>query len=352
MPNHLESLLSEDTLQAILASPPRDQLHPVRWLLQNDRKGMRQEYVNTNRALDWILRSDQPWVDRQLPRLSSTVNYEEVAGALGEIRAYGYMLEAGIIVEPVHESDESTPDFEIEEKSAQVEVNTKQMHEATARELDRFNQGQPGSEDESFKFLRDKEREIGGRIIVIDPCGRPEPGENVAENVISKICGIKARETQFSDTRPSILWLDFQGEHWHLHNMVDQVNPINTWNGEFYAGAVWYGLYGWKGAPIFEHASPDWQPPTSIVAMRHDGRFRAGTKVDAVVLSCPRHTVVLENPFSVKPISSELWTKTICLPWFRYEASYPRWPSDDLAQVIELQKERIESLSQQMDEND
>lgn len=350
MPNQLKEILPPDNLSSILESPIRDQSHPVKWLLQNEGAGERQELVNTNTALRHILKTDPTWVNRQVPRLCDTENYENAAGALGEIRAYGYMLEAGIRVRPIPEDNaESTPDYEIEDGLAQVEVNAKQIHGAMASDLERFNQGHPGSEDELSITRVSGQTGLTTRIIVVDPCGRPASGENITENVISKICGIKRNETQFSSLRTSILWVDFQGEHWHLHTMVDQASPINSWNGEFYSGAIWYALYGWRGAPIFEHAGPDGSSPGSIVRMRHDGRYRLASKVDATIFSCPRHTILLENQNSTKRINEDLLKKIICLPWFRFESSYTRWPVDNLAQMIDLQRHSIENLRTQIE---
>ena len=74
--------------------------------------------------------------------------------------------------------------------------------------------------------------------------------------------------------------------------------PINTWNCGFYSGPLWYALYGWKGIPIFEGESI-----YSSVIIRHDGRFRMETKIDAVICSLPRCTMIFDNPFTKKTCS-------------------------------------------------
>jgi hypothetical protein len=79
--------------------------------------------------------------------------------------------------------------------------------------------------------------------------------------------------------------------------------------------------------------------------MRHEGRFRTNTKLDAVVISLKRNTFILENIYSKKPLEKSVLERLIFLPWFNIEHSYTKWLEPNLEQRIELEKQRIISLS-------
>jgi hypothetical protein len=83
---------------------------------------------------------------------------------------------------------------------------------------------------------------------------------------------------------------------------------------------------------------------TNMVRMRHSGRFRMKTKIDASVISFPRNTFVVENPLSKKAIENEMWVKLIEIPWFSFEYSYMNWPKKYLKKRIKREKQIITSL--------
>jgi len=85
----------------------------------------------------------------------------------------------------------------------------------------------------------------------------------------------------------------------------------------------------------------------SLNKMRHDGRFRQNTKIDAVIVSFPKDTIILENPFSRKPVQAWLWRKLTLLPDFNFELSHLNWPRADLSQRIETQKITLEALARE-----
>lgn len=82
-----------------------------------------------------------------------------------------------------------------------------------------------------------------------------------------------------------------------------------------------------------------------VVKMRHQGRFRQETKLDAVVVSFSRDTIILENPYSRKPIKPWLWKRLVVLPRFNFEMSYTNWPAVNLRPRIELEQEKLIALS-------
>jgi len=176
------------------------------------------------------------------------------------------------------------------------------------------------------------------------PFGQPKKGENVTENAISKLTALKQEELQFSEELPSILWVDFQDELWDIVLHSDSVFPIRTWRGELYSGEIWYAFYGFKEAPIFEGETTELRQSKRRVRMRHDGRFRMKTKVDAVIFSFKDSTIAIENPFSSKPVPDWFWEQALNLPRFEMENSMLNWPTHDLNVEIDRMKRVIEAI--------
>ena len=332
--------LSESEIENIRNTSIKDRCHPVKRLLYPKDRGERDFQVikNTERALRHLQQHHTQWLRNLKPRLLNIDDYSNSSGALGEIRAFGAILEAGISVEPIIENG---ADFGVEDNQEKVfiEVHSKQLHDKESESLEKF-----------YNDLRNERTESDrntGWVIAEHrtvPYGKPQEGENVTENAISKLCAIKQREHQMSTDYTSIIWLDFQDELWELLDTVDRVLPVRTWNRAFYSGALWYAFYGWEDAPIFEHFRLD-RLLGDVVKMRHPGRFRNSTKLDAVIISFSRNTVILENPFSKKAIKPSLWKKLIFLPWFNFEYSYTNWPAVNLRQRIELEQEKLIGLS-------
>ena len=125
----------------------------------------------------------------------------------------------------------------------------------------------------------------------------------------------------------------------------ERVLPLRTTtpNNAFQSGELWYAFYGWKDAPIYEEFRLD-MLFGDVVKMRHDGRFRQDTKLDAVIISFSGDTIILENPYSQKPIKPWLWKRLVLLPRFNFEMSYTNWPAVNLRQRIELEEEKLKKL--------
>lgn len=332
--------LSESEIENIRNTTIKDRCHPLKRLLY-PRKGVERDLqviVNTERALRHLKQHHTQWLRNLKPRLLNINDYSNSSGALGEIRAFGYILEAGISVEPISQNG---ADFWVEDNQERVliEVHSKQLHDQESESLENFYNG---LRNEMTNSDRNTGWVIGEHRTV--PFVKPQKHENVTENAISKLCGIKQTEHQMSTDYTSIIWLDFQDEVWDLLDTVDRVLPVRTWNRAFYSGELWYAFYGWEDAPIFEHFRLD-MLLGDVVKMRHPGRFRNSTKLDAVIISFSRNTVILENPFSKKAIKPSLWKKLIFLPWFNFEYSYTNWPAMNLRQRIELGQEKLIELS-------
>lgn len=56
--------------------------------------------------------------------------------------------------------------------------------------------------------------------------------------------------------------------------------------------------------------------------MQHDGRFRTSHELSSVIISLPRITSILENPWADKIVPDELWKPLSMLSWFSVADSY------------------------------
>jgi len=342
--DYITPLLSPEEIERINTSPRRDRNHPLnQFLFPQQNKS--EVYYNTNRALRYISQDNSAWLQSIKSRLCNIDDYSAPVSALGEIRAFGYLLSANLNVAAIPESDESSPDFKVEHnnKTIIIETHCKQYDSREARALADFN-------NESIQYP-----ERGGVIVRehgVTPFGRPGREENVAENVISRLTQIKQEEHQFNTKDHCILWLDFQDTVWYLTMNKDRACPINTFRGELYAGEIWYSLYGYPGLPIFEGETPGLRGIRHTVRMRHKGRFSNNSKIDAIVYSFPRSTIVFENIFSKKPIPFWFWELFVNVPWFQYEYSRMNWPANKLRKAILIDLSTIKAFDRMLENKD
>lgn len=336
----LRDIFTDSISESVKNTTRKDKEHPLkRIVLPGEYETAKQVSVNTETAFKVVFEENKEWLLSLKPRLLNINDYSESSSALAEIRAYSYLLIAGVLVKPISINKSSpTAEFSVDENNETVfiEVHAKQSNSLEAEELEKFYNKTP-------QFQKGQVWCVGEHIV--SPFGKPETSEVTTENVISKIAPIKNKEHQFSAIDTSILWLDFQDETWQLLMTIAQLLPVSTWNGAFFSGGIWYAFYGWKDAPIFENFSLECPFMSPIIKMRHEGRFQKRTNLDAVVISFPRATVVLENPESQKPIKPWLWRKLISMPWFNFEYSYLNWPNPNLRQKLESQRNTLIALS-------
>lgn len=348
--NSLLKFFTKKEIESIKSIVVKERSHPLVSILFPNEKRAKQTASNTEIAFDYILKTNPDWFKqiRLKDRLFKS-DFSDAASALSEIRTYGYLLQTGLSVVPV---PKKSSDFLIksnEGEGVRVEVFAKQHDNEVAKDLEKFRNE---TEKDAEKLRREKTPAFISRISdPVAPFGKPKKDEKIAENVISRLASIKQDEGQFNGKDTSILWLDFQDDIWWVFN-VDSVLPIRSWNSGFYSGEIWYAFYGFKDAPIFEVSYVELIKIGYFKKMKHEGRFRQKTKVDAVIITFPNHTVILEKPWSEKPIKSWLTEKLIKLPWFSYEYSYMKWPNFNLGQYIELQKQLILSLASLSDDNE
>ncbi|MCD2338310.1 hypothetical protein [Bacillus cereus] len=309
-------LFPEEEQQQIYSFKTLDREHPLKRILfprdpyaGNDN----QVAMNTLTAFKFVNSSDKQWLSSLKSRMMEIKDYSTSSAALGELRAYGYLLEAGVKVKPVPcQRGIGTPEFECSFNGNQfiVEVHSKQMNNEETRAYQEFKK-----EEATAPF----------RMHTITPFGKPDankPGDTVCLNAISKICATKQRGHQLSEEIPSIIWLDYQDEVWDMLLTRENLHPLRSFRGEFVSGEIWYAFYGWKGAPVFEsHGLEEkiGQPPE---IMQHDGRFRMSQELSSVIISLPRITSILENPWANKILPDVLWEPLSMLKWFSVTDSY------------------------------
>lgn len=342
------SVFTSDKIEFIKNSPTQYRSHPFKRILFPESERDLQVAINTEIAMRHILPDNHKWICRLGPRLLDLKDYSHSSSALSEIRAFGDLLRCGVSVKPKPENtSENTPDFVVSNEKQQVfiEVHAKQINNEEGKRLNNFLQDPFNIDGGNYST---QSHGISVAEYINTPFGKPtKSGESVRANFISKIAKTKQDEAQFEEDIPSILWLDFQDETWDMFPLAKAVLPIISSNGAFYSGGIWYAFYGWKDAPIFEHNSIDIFYP--LEKMQHPGRFENQTKIDAAILSFQRSIVILENPSSKKPVSPSLWKQICSHQWFNFEDSYMNWPSQDLPQRIESEKNKIRSIAKEME---
>ncbi|WP_144467442.1 hypothetical protein [Bacillus toyonensis] len=309
-------LFTEEEQKQIYSFDTLDREHPLKRILfprdaysGNDN----QVAMNTLTAFRVVNGTNKQWLSSLKSRMMEIKDYTTSSAALGELRAYGYLLMAGVEVKPVPcQKGIGTPEFECSFNGNQfiVEVHSKQMNNEETR---------------AYQEFKKEETTAPVRMHTITPFGKPDankPGDTVCLNAISKICATKQRGHQLSEEIPSIIWLDYQDEVWDMVLNRENLHPLRSFRGEFVSGEIWYAFYGWKGAPVFDSHSLEekiGQPPE---IMQHDGRFRMSQELSSVIISLPRITSILENPWANKILPDVLWEPLSMLKWFSVTDSY------------------------------
>ena len=98
MTDELKLLLDDAEIECITNTTVKDRCHPVKRLLypRNEVERDSQVIENTERALRHLKQHHTQWLMNLKPRLLNIDDYSTSSGALGEIRAFGSILQAGI----------------------------------------------------------------------------------------------------------------------------------------------------------------------------------------------------------------------------------------------------------------
>jgi hypothetical protein len=200
--------------------------HPVVALALS--KPHSQEAANTETAAKRIASTELPWLESQRGRLLNTTDFTEASSTLGELRAYGALLEAAFSVSPRPRVGNKVPEFEVDagDGAVIVEVHSRQLDPAVARAM-----AQAEVDVHAGRGM------VRGGVIVgepvdVVPFGPPDPekdGDSVTTNAISRVARIKEDEGQVDPAKPFVLWLDLQDTTvWGLPLSEEQFSPLYT----------------------------------------------------------------------------------------------------------------------------
>jgi hypothetical protein len=291
------------------------------------------------------------WLNDLVPRLVDLGDINGASSALAELRAYGGLLESGFLVKPIPRSDDSTPDFRIDAGDGPITVEVFAKHQD--REQDRLLTAIHTPDAPLPPNVERHVQKVGSHSVStttaeLTPAGKPDPSkpyDSVQANLVSRICAIKQKEHQFVGNEPSLLVIDFAqfgGPYIAQFLEPSQAAPIESGHRGVTCGAVWFSMYGWKGAPLFEEGSH------TLIRMGHDGRFRLTgkqkTKLSGVLVVFFDGAVFLENPWAAHRISDQARLSLCRYPWFDLSRSIGDWNVGDALMQIDLHRRMIETL--------
>ena len=171
--------------------------------------------------------------------------------------------------------------------------------------------------DAKIKANGNKHGVYVGEPTEIRPWGHSD--DTCTEDAISKVCSIKQREHQLTESLPSIIWVDIGITGNFSLGGTGFTSPLNSFNECITSGHYWYGLYGKKGLPVFtgHYVELQHKRPPEITAMQHNGRFIKSPQLSAVIFRFEDAEVLFENPSSNNPIQDTIRQRMLNLPRFK-----------------------------------
>lgn len=288
---------------------------------------------NTRLAARDVFKADPNWLMKLKPRLLDTSDFTNSSSALGEIRAYGGLLETAMTVtaNPMVPGKKVVPEFNVDAGDGPtiVEVHSRQLDPEQAKAIADHHKRLRADAKVAAQEAKQKGRKgaVVSSAISVIPLGAPDrnkPGDSILTNAISRICGIKKNDKQIDPAKPFVLWLDLQDPAvWGASISDQQLSPIYSEirSEGVGTGALWFALYGRQGDQMIEMNGLDYRP----VPMLHDGRFALSPRISGVVYSMPRTTVLMENPSPAMPIPPRFRAALLRAPFFRLELSFCDW---------------------------
>ena len=319
-------------------------------------------------ATDWCLdqavasvareSGGREWLKSQLLGLLDMQDPWNASSAMAEIRVYGALVECEFNVRPVQSGEVPTPDFAIQAGGHSTVVEVAARHEA--RKASEFRRAIADSlRAGGVRLPLGAERHVwrteSGRTVEViqsshHPGGSPDPSkplDGVQANLISRVCGVKGGARQLRCGMGGILVIDMTtfGERGEGDMLLsDQVSPMLSCRAGVISGAIWYAMYGWKGAPVFEAGS--------VVPMQHEGRFRQddGSRLSAVLVVLGESATLLENPWAANRLDDEVRLGLLRYPWFDLRHSICDWRSGDAKRQVEIQEGVIRVCDERRDD--
>lgn len=347
-------ILTQQEIQDLRNARRGRQTHPVAWVALAE--GDRQVAINTEMAARQVLEKNENWLRNLRSRLLATDDFTHASSALGEIRAYGALLETWMDIKPKPSVPGSnvSPEFEVEggDGPVIVEVHSRQLDNAQVTTTSIHHAGLQDKHAAEVNKAQEAGRK--GNVVTSEarevfPTGPPDPnksGDSVLTNTISRIAGIKGNEKQIDPAKPFVLWLDLQDPTvWGLPICDELFRPLHTESKEGHVGSggFWFALYGRKVGPLIESRGYDYRS----IPMAHEGRFNqtmshgGPSRVSAVVYTLPRATILMENPHPHIPLPPRFRVALLKAPFFRLDLSLIEWDSGLVAETVELQHKSI-----------
>jgi hypothetical protein len=318
--------------------------------------------ANTELAARLVLQSNETWLRNLRSRLLDADDFTQASSALGEIRAFGALLETWMTITPAPpiEGTNASPEFQVDngDGTVIVEVHSRQLDEQQVKALHQHHADLQKVHSQAV----DKAKAEGSVESVVTtgesevfPTGAPDPhkaGDSVLTNTISRIASIKQTEEQIDPSKPFVLWLDLQDPTvWGLPIADELFSPLYTENKEGIVGTggFWFALYGRKGDPLIESQGYDYRS----MSLAHEGRFYqtmtkghgGATRISAVVYSLPTATILMENPNAALPLPPRVRAAMLKLPFFRLDLSIVEWEPRLVTRTIENQKQMINAAA-------
>jgi hypothetical protein len=301
------------------------------------------------------------WLQTLKSRLTDIKDYTEASGAIGELRAYGALLETWMNVKPGPTVPYSNvvPEFGVDGGDGEVivEVHTRQLSDAEAAGLEKHDEEVRTKHKEAVQSAQ-----VAGahkNVVTIGeteifPTGRPDPGkpgDTWVTNTISRIASIKEKETQIDPEKPFVLWLDLHDQTvWGFPLDLEFFRPLFSEGREGYinSGPFWFALYGKKGDPLLYSQSYDYRSHPLL----HDGRFfqtikshKGPTRISAVVFSTPDATIIMENPEPKHSLPSRFRASFMKAPRFCLDRSIMEWSTGLVAKIVEQDREMVHAAA-------
>jgi hypothetical protein len=348
-------IISLEEIEQIRDTFKNGSTHPLRAIALSNPPN--QVKANTERAARTVIQSNRNWLVGLKSRLLDVIDPTHSSSALGEIRAYGSLLETKMTIDTTPIVGSRYPEFSVDagDGAVIVEVHSRQLDKAQAEEIKMYKELHAALVEVTGRKREansDKILSTRGPAHVIMPLGAPDPakkGDSVLTNAISRIASIKSGEKQSDLTKPFVLWLDFQDPVvWRLPISLEQTAPLftETKNGNVGTGALWFALYGRKHDPMIEMQRINYK----IIEMLHNGKFAQTKGVSAVIYSMPHATILMEHPSPTHPLPPNFRASLLKLPFFQLDRSLCEWEPGLVQSRIEVEQKMVATTAKALSE--
>lgn len=258
------------------------------------------------------------WLTSKIKDYVKTNKPEQKYAILGEIHTISIFNNITELTPVATVKDQQTSDFMYNylKEKVNIEVNTPSMNEKEAKR----------QKDEMTKFQNNLSPDVPVQsyIMEISPMGNNPKYSTAAENCISKISNIKFGKKQLKENEMNILVINFLNDDMWCVNYEHTTPIIAGGMYGFFSGNLWQALYAKHGDLVLE----GYKGIGKIAKLQFDGMFqrKENRKISAVLFIFSAKTVLMENPYAQKSLSSKILQSLFNLSDFDYDLSYVRWP--------------------------